>query len=214
TSSAGMIRSTLPLVGFGTEAMDVDNDGGLELFLINGHVDVFSRAGEQVAYAQPVQIFRHTGNRETETEFEGIDPRPLGDYFRKPHVGRSLWTVDANRDGKVDLVTTHQTEPVSLLINRTSPEQSWMRIRLVGTSASRDAIGAMVAIETSAGPRVAGLFSGGGYQCSNERVLHFGLGTVGLDEISVSVTWPNGNVEEFHRVKTRAETTLIEGQGG
>jgi len=34
----------------------------------------------------------------------------IGDYLAENHLGRSLWTLDVNRDGRQDFAVTHQTE--------------------------------------------------------------------------------------------------------
>ncbi|MEM6472220.1 MAG: CRTAC1 family protein, partial [Planctomycetota bacterium] len=211
TAAGDLISSTLPHVGFGTEAIDIDNDGSIELALLNGHVDIFSRAGKDVKYRQPVQLF----NQVKPLDFREVNSETLGEYFQREHVGRSLWTIDANRDGKIDLLATHQTEPVALLINQTPTENSWMRVELVGTNSNRDAIGSKVTLEI-AGKSLAGFrVAAGGFQCSNERFLHFGLGKVDglVGSATATVIWPNGIEESFGDLPLNQVSTLCEGNG-
>ncbi|MEO1529452.1 MAG: ASPIC/UnbV domain-containing protein, partial [Planctomycetota bacterium] len=208
TAALGLSRPTLPRVGFGTEAIDLDNSGASVLFVLNGHVDIFSRKGERVTYAQPAQVF----HREPKQGFTSVDVDSLGDYFSKPHVGRSLWTIDANRDGRIDLVATHQTEPVALLMNETTSDSRSLRVELVGTESSRDAVGARVTVTDPTG-RHASEFrvAGGGYQCSNESILHFGLGHAAEGALEITVDWPRGNRERFRH--SGKEMVIVEGQG-
>ena len=207
TSALGLTRPTLPRVGFGVEAIDVDNSGRQALFILNGHVDIFSRGGERVTYAQPAQAFR-VGESST---FQTVEVGSLGNYFSKPHVGRALWTVDANVDGRVDLVATHQTEPVALLMNESESSDGWLRVELVGTQSSRDAVGAKVTIENASGERRHGFrVAGDGYQCSSDPILHFGLAWLDENKFQVRVDWPSGAHEVFD-VCSGESVVLVEG---
>ncbi len=110
--------------------------------MTNGHVDMFSRGDEKSVYAHPMQIFR----RNTSGTFDSIGESLSGEYISTPHVGRALWTIDADRDGRTDFAVTHQTEPVALLINRSEESGKWIAITLRGRACSRDAIGATVEV--------------------------------------------------------------------
>ncbi|MGB7347076.1 MAG: FG-GAP-like repeat-containing protein, partial [Pirellulaceae bacterium] len=57
THRLGLVESTLMTVGFGTDAIDVDNDGLDEIIVANGHIGIFSEA-DSVPYEQPLQVFR------------------------------------------------------------------------------------------------------------------------------------------------------------
>jgi hypothetical protein len=206
TGRAGLVNDTAPLVAFGTEAIDIDNSGQLELVVTNGHVDLFSRGDEKAMYDQPMQIFR----RATDGGYRPIAIASLGDYFSGNHVGRGLWTLDANRDGLVDFAVTHQTEPTALVINQCPNGGNWIRLDLKGTVSSRDAVGSTVRVETSGGSHTVFRTVGDGYQCSNDPVLHVGLGDGDDTSVSLSVTWPTGKIQRFKGIPTRQETVLVE----
>jgi hypothetical protein len=112
TAAQGMVTNTLAMVGFGSEAIDFDNDGLDELLVTNGHVGDFGASNSP--YAQPMQLFRAS----PEGGFRLTDMNAWGEYFSLPHVGRALFTCDANQDGRTDVVVTHATEPVALLVNQ------------------------------------------------------------------------------------------------
>ncbi|NND97769.1 MAG: hypothetical protein HKN47_10625, partial [Pirellulaceae bacterium] len=57
TNRLGLIPPTLSVVGFGTEAIDMDNDGVEEIAVTNGHIGDF-REPDSVPLEQPFQIFR------------------------------------------------------------------------------------------------------------------------------------------------------------
>ncbi|MEO1528309.1 MAG: ASPIC/UnbV domain-containing protein, partial [Planctomycetota bacterium] len=144
--------------------------------------------------------------------FRLVEPSTSGGYLGRQHVARALWTVDADRDGRVDVMVTHQGEPLALLANETESENAWLRVRLVGRSVARDPVGATVSIRWDRATRMAPLVSGDGFYCRNESVLHFGLGPVSEEqEIAVSVDWPNGQTQTV-RAKPNEELLVVQNE--
>jgi tetratricopeptide (TPR) repeat protein len=205
TTLANLSLPTLPMVGFGTQALDIDNDGTLELVVSNGHVDSYDDISKKSPYAQPMQVFRSVAKN----QFESVGELIPSEYFQQSHVGRALWTVDVDRDGRLDLVVTHQTESVALLMNNTPPEGAFLNLRLVGVKSSRDAIGAVVKVKATDQFWTATLTSGSGYLSSNDRALCFGLGK-GIEKVDVEVTWPSGTQEHFNGLDCNSSWLLIE----
>ncbi|WP_186775570.1 FG-GAP-like repeat-containing protein [Rubripirellula tenax] len=207
TYSAKLELPTLSLVGFGTAAIDLDNDGMLEIVLTNGHVDSFPEGDDAVPYAQPMQIFqRDKGgryfDRTAETESE---------YVARKHVGRALWTIDANRDGLTDFMVTHQTEPVALMINHARDSNRWIDLRLSGTTCARDAIGAVVEVQSGDQRWTCHQTSGDGFLASDERAIRVGLGR-SSEACQVTVHWPGGHVESFPSLGVDQQWLLVQGE--
>ena len=204
TVQEGLAEVTLPMVGFGTQAVDFDNDGNLELVVSNGHVDLPSES-DSSPYAQPMQIFRRTPT----ARFELAIDATASPYLKSLHVGRSLWTLDVNRDGQTDLVVTHQTEPVALLLNHTKSTHHWIALSLRGRNCARDAIGAIIELQTADQKWVAMLTSGDGYLCSNERVVRFGLGSINSD-FTVTVRWPDGSSQQLYDLAVDTDWLVVQ----
>ena len=209
TSSRELISTTLNMVGFGTEAVDLDNDGVDELVVSNGHVGDFG--GSKSPYAQPLQVLR----RSTNGSFVLADPSRWDDYFRSPHIGRALFTCDADSDGRSDLVMTNLTEPVALLVNRSAQGHHQIVFHLVDSKQTRDAIGAVVDFETRIDEKTRRrrLFrlSGHGYLCSNRPELCAGTGSATTVH-NVQVTWPDGHSQNVGDLETDAEYLIVRGQ--
>ena len=195
---------SFPALGFGTQAVDLDNDSHLEIVVANGHVHHDGQPG----YSQQPHVFRRASNG----AYEVVSADELSEYFRSKHVGRALWFMDFDRDHRLDLVVTHQSEPTALLHNQTKAaiENRWLRLNLVGTKSARIPVGATVSVSCGELIQTRQLLAGDGYFCTNEKTLHFGLGQPSDDEAEISVRWPNGNKQNY-RSKVNQECLLVEG---
>lgn len=204
TFQVGLAQPSFPLLGFGTEWIDLDNNGNVELVVANGHVDDFNR--KDIGYRMPAQIFR----REASGRWQLLDRAKLGDYYSHDHVGRALSTLDANRDGRTDFAVTHLDESASLLINESEHSGQSIRFFLTATHSHRDAIGARITATVGENTVHGQLMCGDGYLCSNQRVVVFGTGSH-LEISDVRVAWPSGRNEQFGTLETGREYLLVEG---
>ncbi len=206
TSKLGLVEPTLMMVGFGTQAIDLDNDGLDEIIVTNGHIGDFADP-EAPPYEQPLQLFR----RGPESKFVLIDDDAWDDYFASAHVGRALMVADVNRDGRTDVVITHADESLGLLVNETVSSDNAIAFQLVGTRCSRDGVGAVVQFEVDGEPQTLWSLAGSGYFCSNERLLHAGLGNAER-VTNVRVTWQDGSSERFGSCQAGAVYLIVQGE--
>lgn len=204
TRETGLFSRTTDLLGFGTQFLDADLDGRLELFMSSGHIDDFSRQGKP--YRMPARLFRWEAGRFVEAAAD-----ELGPYFREKWLGRSVVRIDWNRDGRDDLVIGHLADDAALLTNTTPASGRYLALRLFGVASNRDAIGTSVEVRIGGRKLVRQVTAGDGYQASNERRLIFGLGNAGqADEITVR--WPTGTVQHFSEIPASGELWLVEGR--
>ncbi|MCP4890789.1 MAG: CRTAC1 family protein, partial [Planctomycetaceae bacterium] len=199
----GLVEPSFGVLGFGTQAADFDNDGWLDLAVLNGHV--YDGRADDVPFQMPSQLLLGSP-----TGFRLQDASVAGPYWQKQQLGRTLALLDWDRDGKIDLLANHLDEPVALLENE-STTGNWLQVELVGVSSERDAIGAEVVVESDDQTWHGWQTGGDGFMCTNEPIIHFGLGT--SENITrLQVTWPSGRSEQFDGLKMNGRYLLIEGQ--
>ena len=137
------------------------------------------------------------------------DSKSLGDAWQKKQLGRTLALIDFDRDGRMDLVGNYLDDPVSLLHNQTAVA-NWLQIELVGTASERDGIGAVVEITVDQQSWTAWQTAGDGYMCTNESVLHFGIGNADLID-EMTVRWPDGGSQSFSDLKANGRYLVVQG---
>jgi thioredoxin-like negative regulator of GroEL len=205
TRQTGLEAPSFSMLGFGTQFLDADLDGRLELFVANGHVDDLSRLNRP--YRMPPQLFRWDGRG----RFAELSPDQLGSYFMQNWLGRPAARLDWNRDGRDDLTIGHLYDPIALLTNTTRDMGGHLALRLFGVESPRDAIGTTVRARIGSRTIVRQLTAGDGYQCGNERKLIVGTGDAdAIDELQVR--WPSGREQRFADVAVRRELWLREGR--
>lgn len=196
TSRSGLGPPSRRMTGFGTMFLDFDNNGRLDLFAANGHVDDFTYAGADRAYAMRPQFFRNEGRARF------IDVSPFsGDYFKKTWIGRGVATSDFDNDGDVDLAVSHQRGPASVLRNDTPTKHKSVTLRLVGTGRSnRSAFAAQIEATGLEQRFLHEVMGGTSFQSAPDRRIHIGLG----DRAAIprlEIRWPSGATTKLEQVE-------------
>lgn len=203
TSNIGLADPSVPMLAFGTQWLDANNDGQLELIIANGNVDDFQHQGHPLRMKP--QFFRRTGGGTWQPALAS----ELGAYFEQPVIGRSLVTLDVNRDAKQDVIITHIYDPVAILVNQTDAKMKSIRLFLKGRESERDAVGAVVEVRTGDQKRRFQLTAGDGFQCSNERCIRIGLGQQSHIE-GLSIQWPSGRKQAVGKLAGDADYLVVE----
>jgi enediyne biosynthesis protein E4 len=200
-------RDSLMTLGFGCFFFDYDNDGWLDMFVADGHIDPsIEKVQQRVHYAEPPHVFRNLGGG----KFVEVTDS-LGAAFAKPKVGRAAAYADINNDGALDILMTTNGGRAYLFESEGVDNHS-LRIKLEGTKSNRDGIGAVVTLTSGSDTQWKMLRSGSSYLSASELVLTFGLGQKTKAD-SVEIQWPSGQVDKLSKVNTGQTITVQEGKG-
>jgi hypothetical protein len=172
----GLGALTAASSGWGVGLEDLDNDGWKDLLVAQSHVlDNVEAIDHSLHYLEPPLLALNSNGR-----FE-----PAASGMTTPIAGRGLAFGDLNNDGWMDAVVTVLGGHPVVLMNR-GGQQHWLTITLRGTRSNRDGLGARVRVNGQT--RYA--TTTGSYLSSNDKRLHFGLGSART--ASVEVVWPSG----------------------
>jgi hypothetical protein len=193
TRRSHLAMLTKPYVGWGTHFLDYDNDGNLDLVIINGHLNqVFELVGGDVKYKEPPLLLRNNGSG----VFEDMQAE-AGSAFKTGYNGRGLAVGDFDNDGATDLVFTALNQRPVLLHNNLGARNSWIGFQLVGTKSNRDAIGAKLALRDGDRKLVRWIAGGSSYLSSHDKRVVFGLGKPAPRSTSLDIRWPSGQVQSL-----------------
>jgi len=206
---AGISQIAIPFLGWGDGFIDFDNDGWLDILMINGHV--YPQVDQHdwgYTFAERPLLYRNLRNG----KFEYVPP-VKGSGLATLTSGRGAAFGDLFNNGKIDAVISPIDGPPVLLKNVNPDRHHWVELKLVGGPKSpRDAVGATVYLTANGMRQRQDVISGGSYISSNDQRPHFGLGDAN-DAGTAEIHWPSGARE---KVKLPAEDrifTITEGKG-
>jgi hypothetical protein len=205
TREAGLGMPGRRFTGFGTSFFDYDNDGWLDLLVVNGAVQLLPeliRKGDPFPLGQPNQLFRNTGNG----RFVEIVEQ-AGESFQLLEVSRGAAFGDVDNDGDTDVLVTNNNGPVRLLLNQLGSRNHWLGLRIVGKN-GRDMLGTQVDVIVKKNQALRRrVRTDGSYLSANDPRVLVGLGSTTQVE-AVRVRWPDGSVSELKAPPVNRYTTI------
>ncbi len=213
TSRVGLDAPSVPYTGFGTRWFDYDNDGLLDLFVVNGAILMSSSLrGQPFPYHERNQLYHLEGKRFRETTAEA------GDALKLSEVSRGAAFGDIDNDGDIDIVVTNCNGPARLLLNDSGSKNAWLEVDVEGVRSNRDGLGARVGLKRKSQPVLWRRVSAdGSYLSASSPRVHFGLGlltSIGAADLeSVVVVWPDGQKETWPAPKPNRLMTIRQGTG-
>ena len=209
TRPSHLAGATRPNVGWGTHFLDYDNDGLLDLMIVNGHiVEVIEQLHPQVKFKEQPLLLHNSGN----SEFEDVSSK-AGSAFSRGYLARGLSIGDWDNDGSPDAIFTCIGDRPVLLRNNVGRQNSWIGIGLAGARSNRDAIGAKLTLRTADRKLVRWVTGGGSYLSSHDKRVLFGLGNLpSSHRVEIEIVWPNGTtqmatsleINRYHRITEQA----------
>jgi len=199
---------------FGAQFGDLNNDGNLDLYLVNGYISLDRKRSYWYDFAKVAggnsSIIGDAAN------WPAFDGRSLSGYQQK-HVwlndgagkfndvaqavgvtdtydGRSLVLADLWNRGVLDVIVANQRGPLLIYRNTVTPENAWIEFSLEGTESNRSAIGAQLTLFWNGKQQVQVISGGNGFASENDRRLHFGLGRNPSIE-KIVIRWPSGRTQ-------------------
>jgi len=206
--AAGLAGVSIPFTGFGTGFFDYDNDGDLDLAVVNGRVTrgplLTTRRPPQYwdDYAEPNFLFENDGHG----KFSNAS-KDAGSFTTTIENSRGLAFGDIDNDGDIDLLVNNEGGPARLYRNDLPKKGHWLLIRAFDVKLKRDAIGAEVTVVCQGKRILRSASPAYSYLNSNDPRVHFGLGAATSVD-SIIVRWADGTEQTFPGTKADQIITL------
>jgi enediyne biosynthesis protein E4 len=214
--TTGLGRTTLLMSGWGVKYFDYDNDGNLDLFIVNGHPDdKIEEHSSRVNYLEPLLLFHNNGRT-----LQNVSAQ-AGPIFQRNLAARGMAVGDFDNDGAVDVLVAVNGGAPLLLKNNAAAGNHWLGVKLVGRKCNSDAIGAKItwtagaqADSSRALTRSLLKTGGGSFLSSHDPRMVLGLGANNrVDRLDVRWPLPSGRVETFKDLQADRYVTIVEGEG-
>lgn len=208
--------------GWAGKFFDFDNDGWLDLYVVNGWVS----AGEE-SYVLDIfeMILRPDVDLADARNWPPMGDKTLSGYQRSNLFlndrgqfftdraalhgvdsikdGRGVAVADFDNDGWLDLFVANANSTAHLYRNVAPASHRerthWISFLLEGAQSNRDAVGAQVRL-TAGGKTYLGFVNGGnGFASQSSRRVHFGLGAQGRVD-NVEIRWPSGRKQSLENL--------------
>ncbi len=195
-------------LGWGCGFVDFDNDGWLDIFLVNGHVyPEVEKLETEAGYPQRKVLYKNLRNG----NFKDITEQ-VGGILLEPTASRGCAFGDFDNDGDIDIVINPVNDYPVLLRTGSTTNNNWISIKVIGSKSNRTGVGARIKVMTEGKTQINEVRSGGSYYSQNDLRVLFGLGKEAKVK-SIEVQWPSGAVDSVNDVAVNQVIYIKEGAG-
>ncbi len=206
--AAKVAQTSRPLVGWGTGFFDLDNDGWLDLLVVNGHVyPQMDQISSGARYRQHKLLHINQGDG----TFCDASAQ-AGTALQASRVSRGAAFGDLDNDGHIDVVVGDLDGAPMILRNEGGDGNHWVTFELAAKKGNRLAIGGRVKVVTGDVTQIEEIRSGGSYLSQNDLRLHFGIGKFTKIDL-LEIRWASGKVETIKDIRADKFYSVLEGEG-
>jgi hypothetical protein len=217
--------------GWGGKFFDYDNDGWLDLYVVNGWVsageesyvpDIFAMVIRPGIDFSDLRNWPPMGDK----SLSGYQKKKLfhnqrGQLFKEVAAqhgvdslrdGRGIAVADFDNDGRLDLFVANAGSAPHLYRNVSpqAPDAHWVSFVPETRGSNRAAIGAQLRLTAAGRTQLSFVNGGNGFAGQSSPRVHFGLGPVErIDRLEIR--WPSGEEKVFENVVADKIYRLVEG---
>lgn len=209
---SGVGAVTLPYFKWAVAFFDYNNDGYLDLYVANGHLQENISLFSDATYAQRDLVFQNNGiERAVSLLQEAGLPRftdvsaAVGVTQLPPKVGRAAAFGDYDNDGDIDIFLNNSNQPATLLRNEGGNRNHWITVQAIGPS-----IGARITVKAGDLSLIREVRSGASYLSQSDLRVHFGLAEYTQVD-SLEIRWPSGRIDKLFNLQADQILQIEEG---
>ncbi len=209
--TAGIGAVTLPYFKWAVEFFDYNNDGLLDIFVANGHLQENIALFSDGTYPQADLLFRNTRQQNGTYHFTDASVE-VGLAQLPKKVSRGAAFGDYDNDGDIDIFLNNANQPATLLRNEGGNSNHWLTIQPIGTQSNASGIGTKVVVKAGDMSLFKEVRSGASYLSQSDVRVHFGLGENSKID-TLEIHWQSGRIEQFSNLKSNQILRIKEGHG-
>ena len=208
---SGIGAVTLPYFKWAVEFFDYNNDGFLDLFVANGHLQENISLFSEDTYPQMDSVFRNVRRQDDTYRFTDASAE-VGLAQLPKKVSRAAAFGDYDNDGDIDIFLNNSNQPATLLRNEGGNSNHWLTVQAIGVQSNVSGIGTKIIVKAGDLSLFKEVRSGASYLSQSDLRVHFGLGK-NTEVDTLEIQWQSGFTERFSNLKSNQILLIKEGHG-